>query len=54
MVRRCIAPALDTDLLRVSEVRIDIRLEATASSLRRLVPDEEIVLHVALRNRTHD
>src|SRR5207244_4453649 len=30
----------DTDLLRVSEVRIDIRLEATASSLRRLVPDE--------------
>jgi hypothetical protein len=31
-------------------VRIDIRVEATAPSLRRLVPDEEIVLHVALRN----
>ena len=45
---------VDTDLLRISEVRIDIRLAATASSLRRLVPDEEIVLHVALRNRTHD
>jgi len=45
---------VDTDLLRISEVRIDIRLEATASSLRRLVPDEEIVLHVALRNRAHD
>jgi hypothetical protein len=40
----------DTDLLRISEVRIDIRIEATAPSLRRLVPDEEIVLHVALRN----
>ena len=42
----------DTDLLRISEVRIDIRVEATAPSLRRLVPDEEIVLHVALRNST--
>jgi hypothetical protein len=40
----------DTDLLRISEVRIDIRIEASAPSLRRLVPDEEIVLHVALRN----
>ena len=40
----------DADLLRVSEVRIALRLEATAASLRRLVPDEEIVLHVALRN----
>ena len=45
---------VDTDLLRISEVRIDIRLEATASSLRRLVPDEEIVLYVALRRRAHD
>jgi hypothetical protein len=40
----------DTDLLRVSEVRIDIRLEATAPSLRPLVPDDESVFHVALRN----
>jgi len=45
---------VDTDLLRISEVRIDIRLAATASSLRRLVPDEEIVLYVALRRRAHD
>lgn len=42
----------DTDLLRISEVRIDVRVEVTAPSLRRLVPDEEIVLHVALRNST--
>ncbi len=40
----------DADLLRVSEVRIALRMEATAPSLRRLVPDEEIVLHVGLRN----
>ena len=40
----------DTDLLRISEVRIDMRVEATAPSLRRLVPDEQIVVHVALRN----
>jgi hypothetical protein len=40
----------DTDLVRVSEVRIDMRLEATAPSLRRLVADEQIVVHVALRN----
>ena len=40
----------DADLLRVSEVRIALRLEATAVSLRRLVPDEDVVLHVALRN----
>jgi len=40
----------DADLMRISEVRIHIRIEATAPSLRRLVPDEEIVLHVALRN----
>ena len=40
----------DRDLLRVSEVRILIRVEATAPSLRHLVPDEETVLHVALRN----
>jgi hypothetical protein len=41
---------LDADVLRVSEVRIALRLETTATSLRRLVPDEEIVFHVALRN----
>ena len=42
----------DADLLRISAVRVDIRLEATAPSLRSLVPDEEIVVSVALRNRT--
>jgi len=40
----------DTDLLRVREVRILLRLESTDPLLRRLVPDEEVVLHVALRN----
>jgi type II secretory pathway pseudopilin PulG len=40
----------DADLLRVSEVRIALRLETTAAALRRLVPDEDVVLHVALRN----
>ena len=40
----------DADLLRVSEVRIALRLEATAPSLRRLVRDEDVALHVALRN----
>ena len=40
----------DADLLRISEVRILLRIEATAPSLRRFVPDEEVVLHVALRN----
>jgi len=40
----------DADLLRVSEVRIALRLEAPAASLRQLVPDETFVLHVALRN----
>jgi len=40
----------DEDLLRVSEVRIALRLEATAAPLRRLLPDEDVVLHVALRN----
>lgn len=41
---------VDADLLRISEVRIALRLEATAAALRRLVPDEDVVLHVALRN----
>jgi type II secretory pathway pseudopilin PulG len=40
----------DTDVLRIAEVRVGIRFEATASLLRRLVPDEQLVLHVALRN----
>jgi hypothetical protein len=31
-------------------VRVHLRFEATARSLRHLVPDEDIVLHVALRN----
>jgi hypothetical protein len=41
----------DNDVRRIREVRILIRLETTAPSLRRLVPDEEMVVHVALRNR---
>ena len=40
----------DADLLRVREVRARLRLEATDPLLRRLVPDEEIVLHIAMRN----
>jgi Flp pilus assembly pilin Flp len=40
----------DSDLLRVREVRMLLRLETTDPLLRRLVPDEEIVLHVATRN----
>jgi hypothetical protein len=40
----------DTDLLRLREVRVLLRLEGTDPLLRRLVPDEEIVLHVATRN----
>ena len=40
----------DADVLRIAEVRIRILFEATALSLRRLVPDEQIVLHAALRN----
>lgn len=40
----------DADLLRVREVRVLLRLEGTDPLLRRLVPDEEIVLHVAMRN----
>jgi hypothetical protein len=42
----------DTDVLRIAEIRIGIRFEATASSLRSLVPDQQIVLHAALRNST--
>jgi len=40
----------DADLLRVREVRALLRLESTDPLLRRLVPDEEIVLHMAIRN----
>lgn len=41
---------VDQDIHRIREVRALIRLESTAPSLRRLVPDEEILLDVALRN----
>jgi hypothetical protein len=40
----------DTDILRICEVRIRLRLQATAPSLRLFVPDDEIALHAALRN----
>ena len=40
----------DADLLRVRDVRALLRLESTDPFLRRLVPDEEIVLHMAIRN----
>jgi len=40
----------DADLLRVREVRVLLRLESTDALLHRLVPDEEIVLHMAMRN----
>src|SRR5262245_40689750 len=40
----------DADLLRVREIRALLRLESTDPLLRRLVPDEEIILHVAMRN----
>jgi hypothetical protein len=40
----------DADLLRVREVRALLRLESTDPLLRRLVPDAEIVLHMAVRN----
>jgi hypothetical protein len=40
----------DADLLRVREVRALLRLESTDPWLRRLVPDTEIVLHIAMRN----
>ena len=41
---------VDVDVLRICEVRISLRLEATAPSLRPLVPDDDVVLHAALRN----
>jgi len=41
---------VDADLRRIRAVRVSVRLESTVPSLRRFVPDEEIVLHVALRN----
>jgi type II secretory pathway pseudopilin PulG len=40
----------DADLLRVREVRALLRLESTDPMLRPLVPDEEIILHIAMRN----
>lgn len=40
----------DADLMRVRRVRLSLRFESTASLLRRLVPDEEIILQVAVRN----
>ena len=40
----------DADLRRVREVRALLRLESTDPLLRRLVPDEQIVLHMAVRN----
>lgn len=40
----------DADLLRVREVRALLRLEGTDPLLRRLVPDAEILLHIAMRN----
>jgi prepilin-type N-terminal cleavage/methylation domain-containing protein len=42
---------VDADVQRIRDVRVFIRLESTAPSLRRLVPDEEISFDVALRNR---
>jgi len=42
----------DEDLARVRRVRITIRFQSTAALLRRLVPDQEIVLDVATRNIT--
>jgi hypothetical protein len=41
---------VDADVERIRDVRISIRLQATASSLRRLVPDQDITFDVALRN----
>ena len=40
----------DTDVLRICEVRVHLRLQATAPSLRRFVPDDEVVIHAAVRN----
>jgi type II secretory pathway pseudopilin PulG len=42
---------VDADVQRIRDVRVFIRLESTAPSLRRLVPDEDITFDVALRNR---
>jgi prepilin-type N-terminal cleavage/methylation domain-containing protein len=42
---------VDADVQRIRDVRVFIRLESTAPSLRRLVPDAEITFDVALRNR---
>lgn len=40
----------DADLLRVREVRVLLRLESTDPLLHRLVPDEQVELHIATRN----
>ena len=42
--------AFDADLLRVREIRALLRLESTDPLLRRFVPDEEVVLIMAMRN----
>ena len=42
---------VDADVQRIRSVRVFMRLESTAPSLRRLVPDEEITFDIALRNR---
>ena len=42
---------IDSDVERIRDVRVFITLEATAPSLRRLVPDERLAFDVALRNR---
>lgn len=39
----------DADLLRVREVRVLLRLESTDPLLRRFVPAEDIILHIAMR-----
>lgn len=40
----------DADVLRVRAVRLSARFESTAPSLRGFVPDESVVVHVALRS----
>lgn len=41
---------IDADVQRIRDVRVFIRLQSTAPSLRRLVPDEAISFDIALRN----
>ena len=42
----------DADLSRIRRVRVTLRFESTAALLRRLVPDQDVVLDVATRNIT--